>query len=403
MAGGSGATKRVLLVPDGMADEPQEELGGRTPLEAAATPAMDALARSGTTGLVQTVPHGMPPGSDVANLAVLGYDPAAVFSGRSPLEAASIGVELGPDDVSYRCNFVTVDAGVMKDHTAGSIAGDEARALIAALSGQLGGGPFEFYAGVSYRNLLVWRGGEQVPCTPPHDILDRPVQGYLPGVTAGAGDTPAARRLAELQRDADAVLAPLRPGTAVWFWGEGTAPSMPRFAELYGLSGAVVGAVDLVRGIGRYAGLDVLDVPGATGDLLTDYAAKGRAALAALRDHDLVWVHVEAPDEAAHMGSVTEKVRAIERVDAEVLAPLLDAPAPPAILVLPDHFTPVRTRTHDGSPVPFVFAGPGGAGGVGKTAGAATATGFGETSAAASGLVVRDGPSLMRLFLDGTG
>lgn len=403
MAGGNGTAKRVLLVPDGMADEPQEELGGRTPLEAAATPAMDALARSGTTGLVRTVPQGMPPGSDVANLAVLGYDPAAVFSGRSPLEAASIGVELGPDDVSYRCNFVTIEAGAMKDHTAGSIAGEDARALIAALSEALGGGPFEFYAGVSYRNLLVWRGGELVSCTPPHDILDRPVQGHLPGQAAGAGDTPAARRLADLQRRADEVLAPLRPGTGVWFWGEGTAPSMPRFRDLYGLSGAVVGAVDLVRGIGRYAGLDVLDVPGATGDLLTDYAAKGRAALAALDDHDLVWVHVEAPDEAAHMGSVTEKVRAIERVDAQVLSPLLDAPAPPAVLVLPDHFTPVRTRTHDGSPVPFVFARPGSVREAARERGATATAGFGETSAAASGLMVPDGPSLMRLFLDGTG
>ncbi len=351
-----GRPKRVLLVPDGMADEPRPELGGRTPLEAAATPAMDSLARRGTIGLVRTVPEGMPPGSDVANLAVLGYDPAAVFSGRSPLEAANIGVELGPRDVAYRCNFVAVEAGVMKDNTAGHIDSEEGRRLVAALQAALGGGPFEFYAGVSYRNLLVWRGGELVPCTPPHDILDRPVTDYLPGVAAGAGDTPAARALAELQRRADEVLAPLRPGTNAWFWGEGTAPSMPRFRDLYGLSGAVVGAVDLVRGIGRYAGFDVLDVPGATGDLDTDYAAKARAAVAALDDHDLVWVHVEAPDEAGHMGSVVEKVRAIERVDAEVLAPLLAAPQRPAVLVLPDHYTPVRTRTHDGTPVPFAFA-----------------------------------------------
>src|SRR5665647_35535 len=307
--------KRILLVPDGMADEPQAALGGRTPLEAADTPCMDGLARGGVVGLVRTIPEGMAAGSDVANLAVLGYDPAAVSSGRSPLEAASIGVELGPDDVSYRCNLVTVVDGVMKDNTAGSIGNDDAGRCVAALQAALGGGPFEFYSGVSYRNLLVWRGGELVPCTPPHDILDRPVAGYLPGTAAGAAGSAAAEVLVALQHRADEVLAGVRPATSAWFWGEGRAPRMPRFSELYGLSGAVVGAVDLVRGIGRLAGLDVIDVPGATGDVDTDYGAKARAAVAALDDHDLVWVHVEAPDEAAHMGDLRAKVRAIERVD----------------------------------------------------------------------------------------
>jgi 2,3-bisphosphoglycerate-independent phosphoglycerate mutase len=396
---GGPPPKRVLMVPDGMADEPQEALSGRTPLEAAHTPAMDELARRGTLGLVRTVPPGMAPGSDVANLAVLGYDPAAVFSGRSPLEAANIGVELGPHDVAYRCNFVTVADGVMKDNTAGHIGNDDGRRLCAALQAVLGGGPFEFHAGVSYRNLLVWRGGELVPCTPPHDILDRQVDGYLPGVAAGAADGEAARRLAELQRRADEVLAPLRPGTNAWFWGEGTAPSMPRFADLYGLRGAIVGAVDLVRGIGRYAGFDVLDVPGATGDLDTDYGAKARAALAALADHDLVWVHVEAPDEAGHMGRLHEKVRAIERVDAEVLTPILAAPQRPAVLVLPDHYTPLRTRTHDATPVPFVFA-PGAHADVPARAGAAA---YSEAAAAATGLFLEDGPALMRLYLAGSG
>ena len=229
------AVKRVLLVPDGMADEPIAELGGRTPLAVADTPAMDALARRGTVGLVRTVPAGMPPGSDVGNLSVLGYDPAAVYSGRSPLEAVNI-VDLGPDDVSYRCNLVTVSGGIMKDNTAGHIGNDDAHRCFAALSERLDGDGFEFHAGVTYRGLLVWRGGELVACTPPHDILDRPVAGHLPGEQAGEAATPAARRLTELQRRADEVLAGVRPATNAWFWGEGRAPSMPRFADLYGLA-----------------------------------------------------------------------------------------------------------------------------------------------------------------------
>ena len=397
-AGASGrAVKRVLLVPDGMADEPLAELGGRTPLAVADTPAMDALARSGTVGLVRTVPPGMPPGSDVGNLSVLGYDPAVVYSGRSPLEAVNI-VDLGPDDVSYRCNLVTVAGGVMKDNTAGHIGNDEAHRCFAALSEGLDGDGFEFYAGVTYRGLLVWRGGELVACTPPHDILDQSVAGHLPGEEAGEAASPAARRLAELQRRADEILAGVRPATMAWFWGEGRAPRMPRFADLYGLRGAVVGAVDLVRGIGRCAGFDVIDVPGATGDLDTDYGAKARAAAEALRVHDLVWVHVEAPDEAAHMGSLSEKIKAIERVDHEVLAPLVASALAPAVLVLPDHRTPLRTRTHDGSPVPFVFARGDGA----LLASAFPAPAFSELEAERTDVLVDDGPSLMRQFLAAT-
>ncbi len=396
MSSGS-APKRVLLVPDGMADDPQAELGGRTPLTVADTPNMDALAWRGTMGVVHTVPEGMPPSSDVANLSVLGYDPAAVYSGRSPLEAASIGVDLGPGDVAYRCNFVTIVDGVMKDHAAGYISTDESRRCIAALQAALGGGVFEFHAGVSYRNLMVWRGGALVPCTPPHDILDQPVDGYLPGARAGVQDEPAAQALIELRRRADEVLATVRPATSAWFWGEGTAPSMPSFERIYGLSGAVVGAVDLIRGIGRYAGLEVLDVPGATGDLATDYGAKARAAVAALERHDFVWIHVEAPDEAGHMGDLHEKIRAIERVDAEVLGPVLASPRRPAVLVLPDHYTLLRTRTHAGRAVPFAFA-RGDAG-----AAPAPAQCYSEAAAEAAGVVIPDGPTLVRLFLGATG
>lgn len=387
--------KRVLLVPDGMADEPQAALGGKTPLEAAATPAMDDLARRGVCGLVRTVPAGMTPGSDVASLAVLGYDPAAVYSGRSPFEAAGIGVELGPDDVAYRLNLVTVAGGLMKDNTAGHIGGDEARRCIAALQAELGGGPFEIYEGVGYRHLLVWRGGEVVPCTPPHDILDQPVAGRLPGEAAGAsGSGTPADELIALQGRADEVLARVRPGTSAWLWGEGTAPRLSQFRDLYGLSGAVVAGVNLVRGIGRLTGFEVLEVPGATGGLDTDYGAKARAALAALATSDLVWVHVESPDEAGHMGDLREKVRAIERVDAEVLAPLLASPAAPIVLVVPDHLTPLRTRVHAEGPVPFAL---------GKAEPDAAAEAFGESAAAATGLMIDGGASLMRLFLEAAG
>jgi 2,3-bisphosphoglycerate-independent phosphoglycerate mutase len=390
--------KRVLLVPDGMADEPQAALGGKTPLEAAATPVMDGLARGGICGLAQTVPDGMPPGSDVANLAVLGYDPAAVFSGRSPLEAASLGVELGPDDVAYRLNLVTVAGGLLKDNTAGHIANDDARRCVEAVQAELGSDAYEFHVGVSYRHLFVWRGGAVVPCTPPHDILDQPVAGHLPGEAAGvAGAGSPAAELTDLQSRASEVLERVRPGTSAWLWGEGTAPTISPFRDHFGLSGAVVGAVDLVRGIGRLAGLDVIDVPGATGGLDTDYGAKARAAIEALADHDLVWVHVESPDEAGHMGDLREKVRAIERVDAEVLAPIMACDARPGVLVVPDHLTPLRTRTHAVGPVPFAISdslpGIGGGG----------AMDYGESQAAMTGLFVENGTALMRLFLEATG
>ena len=388
--------KRVLLVPDGMADEPQAALGGRTPLEAAHTPHFDALARGGVVGLVHTIPAGMPPGSDVGNLSVLGYDPATVFSGRSPLEAVNI-VDLAPDDVSYRCNLVTVAGGVLTDNTAGHLSNDEAHACFAALKEALDDEEFAFYAGVTYRGLMVWHHGELVPCTPPHDILEQPATGHAPGEAAGEGASPAAVRLAALQRRADEVLARVRPDTNAWFWGEGRRPQMPLFHDLYGLSGAVVGAVDLVRGIGRLAGLDVVDVPGATGDLDTDYGAKARAAIAALEDHDLVWGHVEAPDEASHMGDVGEKIRAIERIDAEVLGRVQAMSPRPAVMVLPDHPTPCALRTHTAEPVPFAISeslpGSGGGG----------AMSYGESEAADTGLVVAGGADLMRLFLEATG
>ena len=390
--------KLVLLVPDGMADEAVPALGGRTPLEAAATPAMDELAAHGVTGMVTTVPEGLPAGSDVANLAVLGYDPATVYTGRAPLEAASIGVDLGPADVAFRCNLVTIADGLMKDNAAGHLPTELSAPIVRLLDERLGGGPFEFHAGVSFRNLLVRRGGgaaaAAVGTTPPHDKLDCPADEWLP-----RGGEAAATLRDLMARAHPLVAAGGTPATDIWVWGQGTAPRMPALRELRGLDGAVVAAVDLVKGIGFYAGMEVLDVPGATGDLDTDYAAKGRAALAALEGHDLVFVHVEAPDEAGHMGDAEGKRRAIERVDAEVLRPLLDSPLRPWLLVLPDHHTPLRLRTHVDWPVPFVYGRAAGLAGPGRGG----AAGFCEAAAAASGLRVASGGELMDRFLAAAG
>ena len=379
--------KRVLLIPDGMADNRLDELDGRTPIEVAATPNLDAVAAV-THGLVQTVPAGMVPGSDVANLAMLGYDPASMYTGRSPLEAASIGVELGPRDVAYRCNLVTIQDGIMISNTASGIGNEEARKLIDLLQARLGDERFEFYYGLGYRHLLVWRGGEQVEFTPPHNILDQAVAGYRP-------QGPAADVLAALTTAANELLAAERADTEIWLWGQGTAPRVPLFLDQRGLRGAVVAAVDLVRGIGRCAGMDVLDVPGATGDLDTDYVSKATVGLAALERYDFVFIHVEAPDEASHLGDLDEKIKAIEQVDREILGRLLASPLQPAVLVAPDHYTLVKTRVHSAEPVPFAFNA--------VTPGAhSSAKLFSEAAAAATGLRVASGAALMDLFLAAT-
>ena len=379
--------KRVLLISDGMADNRLDELDGRTPIEVAVTPNLDAVAVI-THGLVQTVPAGLAPGSDVANLAMLGYDPVSMYTGRSPLEAASIGVELGPRDVAYRCNLVTIQDGIMISNTASGIGNEEARKLIDLLQARLGNERFEFYYGLGYRHLLVWRGGEQVEFTPPHNILDQPVAGYQP-------KGPAADVLAALTTAANELLASERANTEIWLWGQGTAPRVPLFLDQRGLRGAVVAAVDLVRGIGRCAGMDVLDVPGATGDLDTDYVSKATVGLAALERYDFVFIHVEAPDEASHLGDLGEKIKAIEQVDREILGRLLASPLQPAVLVAPDHYTLVKTRVHSAEPVPFAFNA--------VTPGAhSAAASFSEAAAAATGLRVASGAALMDLFLAAT-
>jgi 2,3-bisphosphoglycerate-independent phosphoglycerate mutase len=359
--------KHVIVIPDGAADDPRPELDGRTPLEAARTPNMDALTREGRLGLVSTIPPGQSPGSDVAMLSILGYDPARYYTGRAPLEAASLGVSLGSHDVAFRCNLVTVEDDTLLDYSAGEITSEEAQILMALVRDKLGSTRIEFYPGVSYRNLMVWReGSDDLRTTPPHDIMGQLIQPHLP---TGDGEN-MLRSLMEASRELldghDINKRRLdegkRPANMIWFWGQGRSPDLPNLALRFGAPGCAIAAVDLVRGIARLAGLASPKVPGATGNLNTDFAAKGRAAVEALEKYGFLLVHVEAPDEAAHHGDPEAKVWAIEQVDGKVLEPVmqaLKATGPHRILLLPDHRTTIAARTHEAGPVPFVLAGEG--------------------------------------------
>jgi 2,3-bisphosphoglycerate-independent phosphoglycerate mutase len=360
--------KYAILIGDGMADYPMEELGGRTPLAAAKTPNMDFMATQGELGLARTIPEGMEPGSDVANLSIMGYDPAVYHTGRAPLEAASMGVSLGPQDVAFRCNLVTLRHETegdiyMEDYSAGHISSNEARELIVSINQTMGNGSRRFYPGVSYRHLLVWQGGEENWRTfPPHDLTGQNVSFYL----EGQGKE---KPLLELIKSSWPVLARhevncLRrergqnPATSIWLWGQGRAPRVPTLQELYGFTGAVISAVDLMRGIGIYAGLKPILVPGATGYLDTNYAGKVEAALDALETMDFVYLHIEAPDEAGHSGELKNKLQAIEDFDYKVVGPMLQGLktlGPHRVLLMPDHRTPLSLKTHSSEPVPFVL------------------------------------------------
>jgi 2,3-bisphosphoglycerate-independent phosphoglycerate mutase len=364
--------KFAIVIPDGAADEPLDALGGKTPLQAASTPEMDAIAREGLLGRSRNVPDRFLPGSDVATLSLFGYDPEVVFTGRAPLEAAAAGVALGPEDWAVRCNLMTIRDGRLSDFTAGHITSEEARDLVEALQRRLGRAEIEFFPGVSYRNLMIYRGaGRPAPfaadtlTTPPHDQPDQPAVDYLPKGTGSELLRDLIAAGAEVVRDHPVNLDRLArgkpPANAIWLWGHGKAPKLPKFQVLHGLKGAIISAVDLVRGVGMLAGWDRIDVEGATGYLDTDYAAKGRAAVAALEDHDIVCVHVEAPDEASHEGRADAKVEALERIDRDIVAPLRREIAARGgrILVSPDHATLVRTRAHDRAWVPWAMAGTG--------------------------------------------
>ncbi len=352
-----------------MADRPLAQLGGKTCLQTAHTPVMDRLASCSRVGRVRTVPVGMPAGSDVANLSIFGYDPKICYTGRAPLEAASMGVHLEPEDVAFRCNLVSVSGPLteadsrMLDYSGGHITTDEARPVIETVNKALGTELLRFHPGVSYRHLMVWKkGSDGVQTTPPHDILGQKLHAHLP---RGSGEDTLVRLMNDSQdilMSHPVVEARLERGlggpNSIWFWGQGRRPEMPGFLQKYGKSGAIISAVDLTKGIGVFAGFEVINVPGATGYLDTNYAGKASAALEALDRHDLVYVHVEAPDEAGHNGKVEDKIRAIEDFDAKIVGPIVEGMSvfgDYRVLVLPDHPTPLEIRTHSAEPVPFIL------------------------------------------------
>lgn len=351
--------KYIVILGDGMADDPLGELGGKTPLEYARTPNMDRLARDGACGMLRTIPDGFEAGSDIANMAILGYAPEKYYTGRGPLEALSMGIDLAPEDVAYRCNLVTLEENTMTDFSAGHISSAEGKLLFSALQRALP--EVMLRAGVSYRNLLVVHNGRGAVSTPPHDIVGQGIAPFLPK----GGDEDLLIHCMETSRqvflhhpvNAARIRAGKRPATRVWPWSGGHRPAFPPFAEKYGKKGGVISAVDLLNGIARCAGMEVISVPGATGYLDTDYDAKARYALDAIRHLDFVYVHIEAPDEAGHLGSIEEKVRAIERVD-DVVGTIRDR-FDGVLAVLPDHPTPIRVKTHTRDPVPFVVSGKG--------------------------------------------
>ncbi|NKB68365.1 MAG: cofactor-independent phosphoglycerate mutase [Candidatus Latescibacteria bacterium] len=387
--------KYVVLVPDGAADYPLDELGGKTPLQAANLPHMDRLAGEGAGGLVQIIPPTRPPGSDIGNLEIFGYDTRVHYTGRAPLEAASMGVELGPGELAFRCNLINRDGDTLVDYSAGHISTEEAHDLIGAVGAALAAEDVRFYPGVQYRHLLVWAGqGEGQVSFPPHDIMGQSIKAHLP---AGPGQ----ERIRQLMAAAGPVLAQaavnkrrLEQGhldaNAIWLWGSGRALQVDSLEKRYGLRGGVISAVDLVRGIGRCADMDIIEVPGITGYLDTNYRGKAEYALAALERYDLVYVHVEAPDEAGHNGDAQAKCQALEDFDAQVVGTLLeglDKVGPCRLLMTPDHRTPITLRTHSREPVPFVLWGPGIA--------ADGLRAYDEEAAAAGSLQVEHGHQLM--------
>ncbi|MDG4476843.1 cofactor-independent phosphoglycerate mutase [Thiovibrio frasassiensis] len=360
--------KYIILVGDGMGDLPIAELAGKTPLAFAKTPAMDRIAREGELCLLRTVPEGFPPGSDVANLSLLGYLPQKCYSGRAPLEAASLGVSLAPDEIAFRCNLVTLrfaeDRVYMEDYSSGHISSQEAKILIEGLEAVAGTSRLRFYPGVSYRHLLV-HSGELGPLVtvPPHDYTGREVTQFWQAYNRIPHLQEALAKvlpfLADHQVNRDRQAMQRNPANAIWLWGEGKSPSMPTIREQFGIEGSLISAVDLLKGIGVYAGLEILEVPGATGYLDTNYAGKAAAAIEALQTKDLVFVHVEAPDEAAHQGSLQDKLQAIEDFDGKVVKPIFEAMLGSGydfrLAVAMDHWTPLAIRTHSADPVPVAI------------------------------------------------
>ena len=386
--------KYAIIVGDGMADRPVAELGNKTPLEYANTPNMDALAAGGVVGLVSTVPEGYPPGSDVANLSLMGYDPCEFYSGRAPIEAASLGLSLKAEDTAFRCNLVKIVNETMVDYSAEHISTDDATAIINELDKELGSSAVAFYPGISYRHILVVKNfPDGLTCTPPHDITDRETAQYMP---SGNGQ----QLIIDLMNKARSVIKRVyssklykkSSATDIWLWGQGKAIKLPLLKKRYGLTGSVISAVDLVRGLGMLAGLEVRIVDGATGYLGTNYAGKIAAAQAALATQSFVYLHVEAPDETSHQGDLQKKIQAIEEFDKYIVGEMRSYQKQHPelrMLIAPDHATPVSIKTHSSEPVPYIICGSG------ITADSSVC--YSENSA--SGKVPCTGPQLFEHFI----
>lgn len=399
--------KYVVVLCDGMADYPVPALGGKTPMMVAKKPHIDALAAKAEVGLVRTVAPGLKPGSDVANMSVLGFDPHRFYTGRSPLEAASIGIDMKDSDVSLRTNLVTLsDKGepfadkVIEDYCADDISTEEAHQLIEAVQAAFGGGEYDFYTGVSYRHCLIWHGGttELGNMTPPHDITGKVIGPHLSTAETARPLLEMMEKSFDLLKDHPVnkarVAAGRRPANCIWLWGEGKRPALQPFEALYGIKGGMVSAVDLLKGIANCAGMEVAEVPGATGYIDTDFEGKAKAALDLLTRNDLVYVHFEAPDECGHRNEPENKVKAIEMIDSRVLPILeegLEQYEDYKILLLPDHPTPIVTRTHASDPVPYLL--------YQKSARKTGVDTINEETAKATGIYMENGPAMMPHFL----
>ena len=398
--------KYIVLLGDGMSDYPVPALGGKTPLEAAHKPKMDFLSKNGKMGIVKTVPDDFPPGSDVANLSVFGYDPKEYYTGRSPLEAVSMGVQMKDTDIAIRCNLVTLSGEenyedkTMLDYSSGEITTKESHELIQAISENLNSEAFTFYPGISYRHCLIWDNGKfGVNFTPPHDISGRKITSFLPAGGHSDDFLSLMKKSERILKNHPVNLKRIKngqnPATSIWLWGEGSKPKLMSFNKKYGLSGSVISAVDLVHGIGILAGLKTVHVPGATGNFHTNFRGKAHAALDMLENgSDFVYIHIEAPDECGHQGLMDEKIKSIEKIDSEVLSPLLQGLEKwdYSLLLLPDHPTPLSIKTHSRDPVPFVIyrksehcSNPG--------------LSYSEKDAASTELYIDKGHTLMDIFL----
>ncbi len=397
--------KYIVILGDGMAGEPLEALGGKTTLEAAATPNMDALASMGTMGLAKMVPDGMKPGSDVANLGVMGYNPKTCYSGRSPLEALSLRIDMEPTDIIFRCNLVTLsedepyEEKTILDHSSGEISSEDADILMDAIREAFNSDRIQFYSGTSYRHITIWKNGEVLDFEAPHDHLGEKAGAYLPHHDLFRDMMKRSFQILNnhplnLQRAAEGK----NKANSLWFWGAGTKPSLSNFREKTGLKGTMISAVDLLKGIAVGGGMDVVNIPGANGSLHTNYEGKTQAALKALLEdgQDFVYIHVEAPDEMGHQGNITHKIQAIEYLDSRVVAPIKAAMDESGedyrLLILPDHPTPIRARTHTSDPVPYIL--------YDSRRQMRKISRYSEAEAAATGEVISQGYTLMDLFLN---